>query len=100
MKPSDLSISLRQIAAKIDAARSPDRSLVIRDLSKVISRLSSDLVDSVMDPKPGKGPQPGSPGHAALEVIMGGDEPTDKDSKWMEEYKKALRELRAVSAGF
>jgi monomeric isocitrate dehydrogenase len=36
MKPSDLSKSLRQIAAKIDASKRPDRVLVARDLKRVL----------------------------------------------------------------
>lgn len=41
MKPSELSKSLRQIAAKIDASKRPDRVLVARDLSKLLTAMSS-----------------------------------------------------------
>ena len=41
MKPSDLSKTLRQIAAKIDASKRPDRILVSRDLKRVLAAIGS-----------------------------------------------------------
>jgi len=40
MKPSELSRNLRSIAAKIDASRKPDRTLVSRDLKRVLIAMS------------------------------------------------------------
>lgn len=41
MKPSELSQSLRRIAAKIEASKNPRRDLVAADLKKLIQRTAS-----------------------------------------------------------
>ena len=41
MKPSQLASQLRRIASKIDASKNPDRTLVAKDLKKVLAAVSS-----------------------------------------------------------
>jgi len=48
MKPSDLSKSLRQIAAKIDASKRPDRVLVARDLKRILVAVGSNLKAKIL----------------------------------------------------
>jgi len=45
MKPSDLSKTLRQIAAKIDASKRPDRILVSRDLKRILAAMTRTATD-------------------------------------------------------
>lgn len=42
MKPSELANSLRRIASAIDNSKSPDRTLVARDLKRILAGISSD----------------------------------------------------------
>ena len=42
MKPSQLASQLRRIASKIDSSKSPDRTLVARDLKKVLAVVTAD----------------------------------------------------------
>ena len=44
MKPSQLAIQLRRIASKIEASKNPDRTLVARDLKKVIANIDLDML--------------------------------------------------------
>jgi hypothetical protein len=45
VKPSELSKTLRRIAHAIDKSRNPDRTLVARDLKKVIAAINTPLAD-------------------------------------------------------
>jgi len=47
MKPSELSRSLRSIAAKIDSSRKPDRALVSRDLKRVLIAMNRTAADGL-----------------------------------------------------
>jgi hypothetical protein len=40
MKPSQVAIALRRIAAGIQASKKPDRRLVVRDLKKIIAKVA------------------------------------------------------------
>lgn len=42
MDPSDLSLAIRHIASKLEASLNPSRDLIVRDLSGLISKLSSE----------------------------------------------------------
>jgi hypothetical protein len=44
MRPSELSDTLRKIAAKIDASKSPDRTTIANDLRRVITATESGCV--------------------------------------------------------
>jgi len=55
MKPSQLASQLRRIASKIDASKNPDRTLVAKDLKKVLSSLktgTSSIVYRIITDEP------------------------------------------------
>ena len=52
MKPSQLAGQLRRIASAIDSSRNPDRSLVARDLKKVIAAVTKKATAGTFSPRP------------------------------------------------
>jgi hypothetical protein len=76
MKPSQVAISLRHIAAKIQASKSPDRRLVARDLKKIISKIAG--MD--MDDAPFKGAELN--GIKCLKSVIREHKPLTSDSPY------------------
>jgi hypothetical protein len=53
MKPSEISEILRRIASKIDNSESPQRSLVAKDLRRVIMAVDESILDTWVKVGPG-----------------------------------------------
>jgi len=52
MKPSQLASQLRRIAAAIDNSKKPDRTLVARDLKKVLAAVTKKATGGTFSPRP------------------------------------------------
>lgn len=89
MKPSQVSAYLRQIASKIDRSRRPDKSLVVRDLRKLVARVAAE---------PSGVPGGGGDGMVQAIVLMDGLEEnmgqTNSAEKWEDSIGKLAQAIR------
>ena len=79
MKPSSVSRILSRIASKIEASSNPDRSLVIQDLKKIISIISSTKTSGYRN----RGCRPGGTVNTSI-TIERPQNPNDPDGDMVE----------------